>query len=280
MSMNHIGTNTNGRKSPAQSGPLMNGLASGYQQTDLGLSFITSTMALSANKLLKLAQQHKQYCLTPINPMQGTKRKHLDGSAALERMSPSTKDTHFNINNNNSQSVNNLNLDTKSTQSLDEESCYLSKNLISKDVSNCGSLTLKSERTSPINFNSGKTSGDGRAVTINSMGRSRSSTPSSSSIAALAFNSPSNIANNKNGTLGLNSNGNSNGTGQRSSSNNNGSGELSLSRHLSNHKHQQQVGTQSPEGRIPTENYQQSVEPRNYSNMIRSLAAKYNTTNE
>lgn len=288
----------------ANGGPLVNAL-NGHP--NMGLSFLTSQMAMSANKLFKLAQQHQQQQNYRPSPpasnhnghQSGVKRKHLDSAVALltDRLSPGSAGS---ANNNNSFSVNNLNLEKLAHRingngqqpNMDDTSAsnYAPKNLTAKDLNSSSRAsppsTIKSERISPINFNQS----NGKAGK-----RSRSSTPSSS----VVFN-PSSNNGGSNGTLGLNGNG----TGQQQHhhlSRNGSSSELSLSRpshhQLSNHHHQtfaQQQQHQSLESRIhgpgTPENLQQSMarqgEPgqvnqaRNYSDMIRSLAAKYNTSNE
>lgn len=308
--------------SAAENGPLVNAL-NGHP----GLSFLTTQMAMSANKLLQLAQKHQQqqnYRPSPpptnvVNVQQqqqqqhnhqtgggGVKRKKLESAVALlsDRLSPTSS-----ANNNNSFSVNNLNFEKlahriNGNSQPTGESNYLPKNLTAKDFNSCSNnrasspTTIKSERISPINFHNGKAA-NGRSSLANAgggsaSGRSRSSTPSSSSVVFNLSSTSSSVSNNgsTNGTLGLNSNG----TGQQQQQPyRNGSsslGELSLSRlnhhQLSDH-HQPTFGQQLPESRISgstttADNLQQSMarsgEPqtRNYSDMIRSLAAKYHNS--
>ena len=313
MSHSNSSSNSNGGGNPHSgaslpppSGSAANGSLVNALNTHSGLSFLTSQMAMSANKLLQMAQKHQQQQnyrpppqLTNNGNQQpqhhqhlGVKRKHLDSAVALlsDRLSPAGGGGGHN---NNSFSVSNLNLEKlaqriQSGQSAEEQS-LLPKNLAAKDLSSSRAsppAAIKSERISPINFHNGSTpTGGGRGSNgrNGAAGRSRSSTPSSSAV--VFHSSPSAVANNgssnSNGTPGLIGNG----TGHQQQSHRNGS-ELSLSRpshhQLSNH-HQPTYGQPlPPESRSlhGTESLQRPGEPqaRNYSDMIRSLAAKYNSS--
>lgn len=276
-----------------------------------GLSFLTSQMAMSANKLLQLAQKHQQQqqnyspLAQPNIGMHGAsvKREHLESAVALlsDRLSPTGHNSSISTNN-NSFSVNNLNLEKLTHRmnghSATEEASYLPKNLTAKDFNSSSNhrvspqpqqqATIKSERNSPASFNHGKAA-NGRSSAAAATGtgngagagRSRSSTPSSSSV---VFNSSSSSNNgNSNGLLGLNGNG----TGQHQQQFRNGSSaslsELSLSRtshhQLSNHHPPTTYGQQSAESRTQENLRQGEPQARNYSDMIRSLAAKYNSSN-
>lgn len=293
--------NSHNSPSPPSSSSSVNG-------QNLGLSLFTSTMAsLSANKLLsKLAQQnqmkassqHQQHHHQIAN---SAKRKLAEkmllnsNNNNSDRLSPSDPKQPCDNNslNNNNFNVNNLNLEKRVNghhHGLNEEYSSV-KNFGISAVARKETLSpsaIKNERISPVTFNYGGTSNNTAGVNLSNGGklngggssrqsRSRSSTPSS-------FN-----------------NGNNRELSPLSRSQQSSGQQLSnqSSHHPSLHPFVQQQQLQSIHQQQSTdlihgliaENLQQSMirqpeqqqqhhhQARNYSDIMRSLAAKYNNSN-